>query len=168
MSHPAASVTSILSGKMNLDPRDLESPEYDNSFDDTLSRLSNQNLLNLNQKDGNDYIATNFDSTNGSVVSDIDYDNKSINSKDDEIDQSNLFAPSLSRNSTTSCLSTTATKDGIEGRKLHRRGPNPYTNQVITTMLQRWERLELGQRPEFNQKPELESHNDANDTSIPK
>lgn len=42
----------------------------------------------------------------------------------------------LSRNSTTSCLSTTATKDGIEGKKLHRHGPTHYSSNIIANMIQ--------------------------------
>lgn len=41
----------------------------------------------------------------------------------------------VSRNSTTSCLLTTATKDGIEGKKLHRHGPTPYFSSVIADMI---------------------------------
>lgn len=61
----------------------------------------------------------------------------SLNSDDQQ--KSSLFVPSpnLSRNSTTSCLSTTATKDGIEGRRIHRQGPNPYSNQIISNMIRR-------------------------------
>ena len=40
----------------------------------------------------------------------------------------------LSRNLTTSCLSTTATKDGIEGKRLHRRGPTAFANSIIQGM----------------------------------
>lgn len=40
-----------------------------------------------------------------------------------------------SRNSTTSCLSTTATKDGVEGKMLHRLGPTLYSNTIIANML---------------------------------
>lgn len=49
---------------------------------------------------------------------------------------SESFSRPLSRNSTTSCLSTTATKDGIEGKKLHRHGPTSYFSNVIANMIQ--------------------------------
>lgn len=45
------------------------------------------------------------------------------------------FSRPLSRNSTTSCLSTTATKDGIEGNRLHRHGPTSYSNNIISNMV---------------------------------
>lgn len=35
-----------------------------------------------------------------------------------------------------SCLSTTATKDGVEGKKIYRHGPLPYFTNVITNMVQ--------------------------------
>lgn len=41
----------------------------------------------------------------------------------------------VSRNSTTSCLSTTATKDGVEGKRFHRYGPSPYSAAAIQNML---------------------------------
>lgn len=67
MSHPAASIKSIYSGKLNVDTPEMLDLEYE-------------------------------DSTAGS---------------------SEDLTSNLSHNSTTSCLSTTATKDGIEGRKIH-------------------------------------------------
>lgn len=42
----------------------------------------------------------------------------------------------LSRNSTTSCLLTTATKDGIEGKRFHRHGPTNYSSNVFAAMMQ--------------------------------
>lgn len=42
----------------------------------------------------------------------------------------------LSRNSATSCLLTTATKDGIEGKRFHRQGPTHYSSNVFAAMLQ--------------------------------
>ncbi|CAH6723250.1 hypothetical protein CLIB1444_13S03686 [[Candida] jaroonii] len=84
------------------------------------------------------------DSSNVSISSD-EYDrnevflnqslDKSLDESDSRDDSLYLPSPNLSRNSTTSCLSTTATKDGVEGRKLHRNGPNPYSNQLIANMI---------------------------------
>lgn len=65
------------------------------------------------------------------------------------------FSRPLSRNSTTSCLSTTATKDGVEGKKLHRHGPTPYFSSVIANMLlqQQQQHNQLQQQnPSFNER----------------
>jgi hypothetical protein len=45
------------------------------------------------------------------------------------------FSRPLSRNSTTSCLSTTATKDGIEGKRFRRHGPTTYSSNIIANMI---------------------------------
>ncbi|CAK9438786.1 uncharacterized protein LODBEIA_P30100 [Lodderomyces beijingensis] len=44
------------------------------------------------------------------------------------------YSRPLSQNSTTSCLSTTATKDGIQGKRLRRFGPSAYVSDVISNM----------------------------------
>lgn len=46
------------------------------------------------------------------------------------------FSRPLSRASTTSCVSTTATKDGVEGKRFHRHGPTPYSSHILSNMLQ--------------------------------
>lgn len=122
MSHPAASIKSIYSGKMNIDTPELETfdfqvkdPELD---DDNLSKYSGGLLSpKINA----------FDNTNDSFdISDTNSDNEAGNLL--------IPSPTLLRNSTSSCLSTTATKDGIQGRHL-RKGHNPYSNQMIANMI---------------------------------
>ena len=64
---------------------------------------------------------------------------------------SESFSRPLSRNSTTSCLSTTATKDGVEGKKLHRHGPTPYFSSVIANMLQQQQNQQQQQQQQQQQ-----------------
>lgn len=176
MSHPAASIKSIFSGKTNLDtPENLEPYEfYNNSpndsydnYDDSSSRFSqdsnysinSRNLKNLNSSAPSGYnklaLYRQNSSTNISIASSgSDYQqgliNGSIDSRDSPpattadsaIEQKNAllqfeaYSRPVSRNSATSCLSTTATKDGIEGRKLHRYGPSVYSSNIISNMIQ--------------------------------
>lgn len=179
MSHPAASIKSIFSGKTNLDtPENLEpyeffnnSPDYGNdsydTYDDSASRFSqdsnysvnSRNLKNLNSSAPSGYnklaLYQQNSSTNISIASSgSDYQQGLINSgidpassppgttADAAIEQKNAllqfeaYSRPVSRNSTTSCLSTTATKDGIEGRKLHRYGPSVYSSNIISNMIQ--------------------------------
>lgn len=178
MSHPAASVKSIFSGKMNLDtPDELEPYDYsnNNSFenysgnevdnDDVLSRDSEKSNLSVNSKNlkalasmqPNSRLNSPFYNqssfTNVSIVSSgsdyqQNYVSSSVNSPNVALSSDSMselnhnllpyesYSRPLSRNSTTSCLSTTATKDGIEGRKLHRHGPTQYSSNIIASMIQ--------------------------------
>lgn len=81
-------------------------------------------------------------STNASVASSCsDYQHPFLNDTDafslgtNQAILSESFSRPASRNSTTSCLSTTATKDGVEGKKIHRHGPSPYFSNVINNMV---------------------------------
>lgn len=140
MSHPAASVKSIFSGHMNVDtPEELDPFQSDDQKSN--GSLSSKNLTPYSQ-------STRFEPEFGQNKMGIDSTNGSISSFSDNNDgttmppsENNLSpqieppTPTLSRNSTTSCLSTTATKDGVEGRKLHRNGPTAYTNTIISNMI---------------------------------
>lgn len=73
----------------------------------------------------------------------------------------------LSRNSTTSCLSTTATKDGIEGKKHHRHGHTPYFANILTNMLQQ-QQLNLHDSPhEAPDSPDLRHDDTYSSVSAP-
>lgn len=122
MSDPAASVKSIISGRV------IDSDDAINN-DDPLTRFDHRYTTKINSSDSINSDGNDHDRESGN---DLEYSSQS-----DTPVKNNLFIPSpnLSRNSTTSCLSTTATKDGIEGRKIHRTGPNPYSNQLIANMI---------------------------------
>lgn len=161
MSHPAASIKSIISGKTNLDtPDNLEPFQYSNdstSFDadssydpddDSVSRfsedsgysVSSRNLKNLSAPvpPSRSQLYQQSSSTNVSIASSgSDYQLGLVGGGPvvDPVPQDAYSRPT-SRNSTTSCLSTTATKDGVEGRRLHRHGPSPYSSHLISNMIQ--------------------------------
>lgn len=144
MSHPAASVKSIYSGRTNFSQdysdEDMESasPRSDNSITSRNLRAFNVTAFPTKPSD-------TTSSTNASIASEnSDYQ---LVSKDLLTSPSNASLLTLnsevpdqsrppSRISTTSCLSTTATKDGIEGKRLHRDGPTPYSTNVIANMVQ--------------------------------
>ncbi|EGV64397.1 hypothetical protein PSN45_003722 [Yamadazyma tenuis] len=129
MAHPDASIKSIYSGKVNFSSSyDADPPEFDSDsqLDDSLSRLSNESLSSRNLKIFN----VNSDISQNDLFNDSSSDGES--NGDGNL---SVPSPSLSRNSTTSCLSTTATKDGIEGRKFHRKGPKAYSNHIISSMI---------------------------------
>lgn len=174
MSHPAASIKSIFSGKVNLTDPDLvddydstpkdstygdlkkendydvpdsyaenSSTEYEVQPGDDSYSVSSKNLRIMAMQKGQLY--SNFNSsTNISLASsgsdyqqtdipnDVEYNSDSSQL---ELNPSDSFSRPVSRNSTTSCLSTTATKDGVEGKKLHRHGPTPYFSSVIANMI---------------------------------
>lgn len=110
MSHPAASIKSIYSGKLNIDTPDMLDLEYE--------------------------------------------DTASVSSED--------LTSNLSRNSTTSCLSTTATKDGIEGRKIHRKGHGMMSHllnrmedaEKYNMMLEKQDRVRLSTPDGVRDSPE--------------
>lgn len=168
MAHPAASVKSIFSGKINLDSPDDFYREGDNStvnvrdgednednegaqgnykgyeyIDDISSKESNYSITSKNLKafDNQRIKLNDTNGTNLSLVSaDSDYQENMTSESASDFLNPEYFAldtPSrpLSRNSTTSCLSTTATKDGIEGRRLHRHGPTAYSSNIISNMM---------------------------------
>lgn len=179
MSHPAASIKSIFSGKMSIDtPDELEPYEYsnDNSYDnfslneidndDISSKLSQESKYSVNSKNLKTLagMQPNYKPSENQFYNQSSYTNVSIVSSGSDYQQnyvsSNVNSPNvalssesmneinhnllpfesysrpLSRNSTTSCLSTTATKDGIEGKKLHRHGPTQYSSNIIASMIQ--------------------------------
>lgn len=167
MSHPAASVKSIFSGKINLDSPDDFYMEGEDStgngsdieddgdnqgeerytgyeyVDDISSKDSNYSVTskNLEAFDNQRIKLNDTNGTNLSLVStESDYQQNIISETASELLGPEYLAidtPSrpLSRNSTTSCLSTTATKDGIEGRRLHRHGPTAYSSNIIANMI---------------------------------
>ena len=154
MSHPAASVKSIFSGKVNFDSMDdfdqSSNLEFNSDVEDSSSRFSgdsgnsitSKNLRNLSETLGNQRavkVINNSYSNVSNGSSESEYQHTSL---EGGIDQSGLdllqpdpFSRPISRNSTTSCLSTTATKDGIEGKRFHRYGPTPYSSNIISNMM---------------------------------
>lgn len=184
MSHPAASVRSIYSGKVNLDsPDELYNLDSNNnssadvsSISQSTSSTNNQNLPRVQLEDVSSsqsqhrvtsknlkslenstltkptsrFDSNNYNGTNSSLVStESEYQNDLIDAEsldtegDDDIiaaplplDYTDPFSRPLSRNSTTSCLSTTATKDGIEGRRFRRHDPTAYSSHIIAGMMQ--------------------------------
>lgn len=160
MSHPAASIKSIYSGKMNFDSESLDDFGSQESLSSKNSKLTGYYDSRdprmkpvMSPSNINTFSDNLNDSSNVSISSD-EYDrnevflnqslDKSLDEADSRDDSMYLPSPNLSRNSTTSCLSTTATKDGVEGRKLHRNGPNPYSNQLIANMIKNLDEKKLG------------------------
>ncbi|EAZ63767.2 hypothetical protein PICST_52416 [Scheffersomyces stipitis CBS 6054] len=183
MSHPAASIKSIFSGRVNLDtPEGMDPFEYnssyntnDNSFVDdddndmngsngsagdhdsnysitsknlrTLSESFTQQQPNTNKEYLSATDANNkgrqFSDTNLSLASTAsDYQqnytddpSETLSTPPPDYLQADPFSRPISRNSTTSCLSTTATKDGIEGKRFHRHGPTTYSSNIIANMI---------------------------------
>lgn len=140
MSHTSASVKSIYSGKVNLN-----TPEHPHTYDiDALSNPSFDfdSLSNFGKSNGDNYAD---DSSTISSAADFLLGDPLVGGgstapvfmMEDSLNQSaDPLSRPLLRTSTTSCLSTTATKDGIEGKKLHRHGPTPYSSLVIASMIQ--------------------------------
>lgn len=198
MSHPAASIKSIISGKTNLDTPEFDAfesgtsfedlgngnriPDFDDDISSKFSHDSNysvtsRNILNLSNTNPPSYttyqsklVDKDFyrqnSSTNISLASSNSEYQQDVSTK---VEFSTPLHPNtsselgkngggtlpletnsrpLSRNSTTSCLSTTATKDGVEGKKLHRSGPTAYSSNIIVSMLQNQGQLQQQQQPQ--------------------
>lgn len=212
MSHPAASIKSIFSGKVNLTDTDLaydstpknssfddDKNDYDMSdtypnrtklsFDDDFSEYGIPDRYNIPQmksvSEGDNYSVSSknlrimamqkgelFNVPNSStdislaslgsdyqqehVTNDLEY-NTDTDWSQPEVSVSESFSRPMSRNSTTSCLSTTATKDGIEGKKLHRHGPTPYSSNVIANMIQHQQLLPQPQRLYLSQSSGMDN-----------
>lgn len=144
-----------ISGKLNLANYNIASlpdfpdPEYEyRSFpqgsDNYSVSLKNLRIMAL-QKGASDNFEMQSSSTNISLASsesdyqqafntDQEYLLDSSQRETGNSEASEISRP-VSRNSTTSCLSTTATKDGVEGKKLYRHGPTPYFSNVIANMI---------------------------------
>lgn len=159
MADPDSSIKSIFSGKVSLNDTDDEfgsqilqnnksAPQSSSNLGSMRpvgdhDSVSSQNLRFMAQADAgagkNELFAT---STNVSVASSCsdyqhpfaaDTDSFSLATNQGLISEG-ISRPG-SRNSMTSCLSTTATKDGVEGKKIHRHGPSPYFANVISNMV---------------------------------
>lgn len=184
MAHPAASIKSIFSGKVNFTDTDFDDystksfsesylnlPESDYDYstpeftkppqpetgeihnlkhkhkprhkhsdsdaknppdafaaDDASVLLKNLRLAALQK--GHDFYPLQSSSTNVSLASSgSDYQQtymRDIGYTSDSSQAEPGFSRPWSRNSNTSCLSTTATKDGIEGKRHHRYVPFPF------------------------------------------
>lgn len=120
------------------DPRDLRDRDAD-SFS-----VSSKNLrIMALQRGTGDLYDPRSSSTNVSLASSgSDYQQSFIPDQDAYLLEASQndggigeISRPASRNSTTSCLLTTATKDGVEGKKLHRHGPTPYSSSVIADMI---------------------------------
>lgn len=156
MADPDSSIKSIFSGTVSLN--DTED-EYGSQItqnkqlfltgSDGLLRIgdndsvSSQNLRYMNQTHAgalkNDLFPTSTNESVASSCSDYQHpfaaeaDSFSLGTNHGLVSES--VSRPASRNSTTSCLSTTATKDGIEGKKIYRHGPLPYFTNVINNMV---------------------------------
>lgn len=117
------------------DPRDKDAESFS---------VSSKNLrIMALQRGTGDFYDPRSSSTNVSLASSgSDYQQSFVPDQEAYLLDSNLndegggdISRPVSRNSTTSCLLTTATKDGIEGKKLHRHGPTPYFSSVIADMI---------------------------------
>ncbi|RKP31904.1 hypothetical protein METBISCDRAFT_26207 [Metschnikowia bicuspidata] len=184
MAEPNSSIKSIFSGKISLS--DLEEDEYASQANrirkapSTLlgegwlpggdgQSVSSQNLRYMASEYAsgkNEFIPT---STNMSVASSwSDYQHPFGTDRDDyslgtsQAGTGERFSRPASRNSTTSCFSTTATKDGVEGKRIHRHGPSPYFANVINNMvhLQQQQYQQVAQR--------AGAHSGTEDTHRPK
>lgn len=190
MSHPAASVKSIYSGKVNLDREGMDPFVDDDDMEDIHDKIgspsshvsnlsvSSRNLRTLNdtmvQPSNNKLLYKHDSSTNISIASsssdyqnnvsdlndvanlsvDIPSDSSSPAGLDRNLQETVQYEGSrpMSRNSTTSCLSTTATKDGVEGKRFHRYGPSPYSAAIIQNMIQT-HNLQDDYAPSYAAKP---------------
>lgn len=111
-------------------------PSLDHSHDVTSVLLKNLRIMALQKGPGSDFYPLQSSSTNISLASSgSDYQQVYIRDTDAYSSDSSQLEPApdgvsrpWSRNSNTSCLSTTATKDGIEGKRLHRM-PYPYSGR---------------------------------------
>ncbi|KAK6465539.1 hypothetical protein DFJ63DRAFT_24721 [Scheffersomyces coipomensis] len=113
--------------------------EYtDENEDYLMTHVSNANSENNNRN--NNFLKTKEDDLNFSTPPPSDY-----------LQTPDPFARSLSRNSTTSCLSTTATKDGIEGKRLHRHGPTTYSSNIISNMIHSQQQQQQQQQQQRSQ-----------------
>ncbi|KAI5955712.1 hypothetical protein KGF54_001214 [Candida jiufengensis] len=116
----------------NLEQSKFTKPIKDSKFVETtnISLVSTNssyqnNLLNDEYNDEDDQ-----EQINSNLIID---DNSSIDQQTNtSLFMNDPFLRPLSQNSTTSCLSTTATKDGIEGRRLYR---NNHLNQYTTNLI---------------------------------
>ncbi|KAI5966146.1 uncharacterized protein KGF55_000455 [Candida pseudojiufengensis] len=91
-------------------------------------------------------------------------DNSSIDQHSSNNYLSDPFLRPLSQNSSTSCLSTTATKDGIEGRRLYRNSTlNQYTTNLINNNPQYYHQPST--RSHLNQHQTLQSQQNNDDAS---
>lgn len=126
---------------IRTDPAGLESstgkiePGYDSDTFDCSS--INDDLQNFKQdpfEDGS--ISKNY-STSSSLQQFIDDNSDEYENQDlsHDINSPESISRPWSRNSTTSCLSTTATKDGVEGKRFHRHGPTPYSTSILANMV---------------------------------
>lgn len=128
---------------------DFPDPEYEyrnftQGSDNYSVSLKNLRIMAL-QKGASDNFEIQSSSTNISLASsESDYQQAFNTDQEYLLDSSQRetgnsealeISRPVSRNSTTSCLSTTATKDGVEGKKLHRHGPTPYFSNVIANMI---------------------------------
>ncbi|KAG7195578.1 uncharacterized protein KQ657_003345 [Scheffersomyces spartinae] len=157
MSHTSASVKSIYSGKVNFN-----TPEHPHTYDiDNQSNPSFEfdSLSNLGKNNSDNYDSSTISSTadflsgndsapptaaaGGTSVPSFLMEDNGLNPNSEPISRP------LLRTSTTSCLSTTATKDGIEGKKLHRHGPTPYSSSVIASMIQHQEQQQQQQQQQL-------------------
>lgn len=200
MAHPAASIKSIYSGRMNIDGEEETvsfecgtstgpdegsvSGQETNDSSSKISKDSSQSVTSKNLRSlmrslspGRAQKVQGHNSwTNASVAStESDYQLALTQTSPNLASNSNdmageylgpfpltSFSRPLSRNSTTSCLSTTATKDGIEGKRLSRHGPSQYSNNAIISMLQSGATSEATPNP-----PKIPSNLHALSSSIP-
>ncbi|EER31641.1 predicted protein [Candida tropicalis MYA-3404] len=88
-------------------------------------------------------VFNDYDSFTNEDIDDNDDDSLDAPQSQDFIDP---FSRPLSRASTTSCVSTTATKDGVEGRRFHRHGPTPYSSHILSNMLQQQQQQQQQQK----------------------
>ncbi|KAK6457564.1 uncharacterized protein RJT20DRAFT_125340 [Scheffersomyces xylosifermentans] len=113
------------------------------TLSESFSQQPNPNKGFLNANAGDPRIVDKSD-TNLSLASTASDYQQNYNT-DDQMDslstpppdylQADPFSRPISSNSTTSCLSTTATKDGVEGKRFHRHGPTTYSSNIIANML---------------------------------
>ena len=129
-----------------LEPPQVNEPSLNSEFLDTNASLvstnsSYQNNISDDIGDGDSYHNMHInddddddDEEEEEEVADSQYEFTGYNKSLGSTLKDPIFRP-LSQNSTTSCLSTTATKDGIEGRHIHRHGPSAYSQNIISTTI---------------------------------
>lgn len=96
--------------------------------------------------------------------SDTEQDRTQEQEKDVEAGNPDPISRPWSRNSTTSCLSTTATKDGVEGKRFHRHGPTAYSTNILANMVHQ-QQLQYLQQQQQAQSQQQQYYEKSSPTS---
>ncbi|CUM67854.1 uncharacterized protein PRCAT00005563001 [Priceomyces carsonii] len=159
MADPAASIKSIISGRVKMSSMDWDSVDSNNSNTaisdyqafrrrDESEDSRNPKTIGYSESQGEEatkqsHVYSNGEDSLASLSSGTSDNQKSYlrdsylspTPDDGSYTQLEAILRPSSRNSTTSCFSTMATKDGVEGKKFHRNGPTAYSNSIMASMV---------------------------------